>query len=173
MTTKTETVVNVLLHVLILFTILTLIFWFVIRKVETQSITDELNNNVNTYLDTFQDSSALKKFVKDSSVELEILKKMYSKPDLVTETNNSWLLITNILYFVILFVILISILFTIRFVYNTADFPILHIIKENMVIFLFIGAVEIWFFLNIGTKFIPTKPSMLIENVRKDLIAKL
>jgi hypothetical protein len=173
MTTKTETVVNVLLHVLILFTILTLIFWFVIRKVEAQSITDELNNNINTYLDHYKDSSVLQRLVKDNSSELEVLNNMYSKPEPVTEMNNKWLLQTNILYVVILFVILLSILFTIRFVYNTTDFPILQIIKENMVIFLFIGAVEIWFFLNIGTKFIPTKPSMLIENIRKDLIAKL
>jgi len=76
-------------------------------------------------------------------------------------------------YIIILLVVLLSILFTIHFIYNTTNFPILQIIKENIVIFLFIGTVEIWFFLNIGTKFIPTKPSTLIENVRKDLIAKL
>ena len=173
MITKTEKLVNILLHVLILFTILSVIFWLVISKVESKSITDELNNNINNYLDTFNGNESMETFSNDFSEPLSVLENMYSDPDEVTETNNSWLFKTNMLYILILVVIIASILLTMRYTCGITDFPILHILKENMVIFLFIGIVEVWFFLNIGMKFIPTKPSMIVNNVKTNLSSKL
>ena len=173
MVTKTEKLVNILLHVLILFTILSVIFWLVISKVESKGITDELNNNINKYLDTFKDDSDMKTFSNNFSEPLDVLENMYSDPDEVTESNNAWLFKANILYILILVVIIVSILLTMRYTCGIKDFPILHILKENMVIFLFIGIVEVWFFLNIGMKFIPTKPSMIVNNVKTNLSSKL
>ena len=175
MVTVIETVVNVLLHIFILFLILSTIFWSVISKVEKKSITDELNNNINSYFDNSDLSTkdALKEFATSNKDSLDFLEKLYSKPDETTQISNSWLFQTNILYIIILLVIIVTIVLVIRFVCNIKDFPLLYILRENIVIFMFVGLVEVWFFLNIGMKFIPTKPSSIITNVKNDLIETL
>ena len=107
MVTVIETVVNVLLHIFILFLILSTIFWSVISKVEKKSITDELNNNINSYFDNSDLSTkdALKEFATSNKDSLDFLGKLYSKPDETTQISNSWLFQTNILYIIILLVI--------------------------------------------------------------------
>ena len=175
MVTNAEIIINILMHVLILFTILSLIFWFVISKIEKQSITEEINNNINSYFDSLPDNDkkTIGTFAKDFNVPLSSLRNIYSKPDETTEVNNSWLLSINILYIFIILIIILVLLVTIRFFCEVKDFPILHILKENIVIFLFIGVVEVWFFMNIGSKFVPTKPSLIVNDVKTDLSEKL
>ena len=170
MITRIELVINILVHVFILFCILSLIFWLIISKLEKQSINDELNNNINNYFDNLkhnltnnQKNDALK-FLNKNNEFLIILNNIYSKPDQLNENNNDWVKKSNFLYLFILFFVLISILLTIKYVCNINDFPILGIIKENILLFLGIGVIEILFFINIGSKYIPSKPSVIIKN---------
>jgi len=175
MVTTIEVIVNILLHVFILFTILSIIFWCVISNIESKGITGELNKNINDFFDNSDSSTKniLKTFATGSKAELDFLSKLYSKPDELTTNSNSWLFQANILYILILFVIIVVIVLVMVFVCNDTDFPILYILKENIVIFVFVGLVEMWFFLNIGMKYIPTKPSMIVTNVKNDLVADL
>jgi len=170
MITNIELIVNILLHVFILFGILSLIFWFVISKLEKYSINNELNNNINNYFNNLKEklSPAEKDdasiFLNNNNSLLNSLNNMYSKPDSMNENSNSWLQKTNFLYAFIIFFILVSILLTIKYVCNINNFPLLGIIKENIVLFLGIGIIEVLFFLNIGSKYIPTKPSSILQN---------
>jgi len=110
-----------------------------------------------------------KKFATTSKDPLNILDKIYSKPDELTENNNSWLLKTNILYGLIILVIILTLLITLIYVCKINNFPVFEILKENIAVFIGVGVIEVLFFLNIGLKFIPTKPSIIITNTITDL----
>lgn len=171
MITNIELIVNILIHVFILLCILSLIFWLIISKLEKKSINDEINNSIDNYFNnlklnlTDQEKTDAETFLNKNNYILETLYKMYSKPDKLNENNNNWLEKNNFLYSFIIFSILISILMTIKYVSNINNFPILGIIKENIVLFLGIGIIEVLFFINIGSKYIPTKPSAIVQNI--------
>ena len=170
MITRIELIINILIHVFILLGILSLIFWLIISKLEKQSINDELNNNINNYFNNLKsnltetEKEEASKFLNENNQFLITLNNIYSKPDQLNENSNNWLKKSNFLYIFILLFVLISILLTIKYVCNINDFPILGIIKENIVLFIGIGLIEVLFFINIGSKYIPTKPSAIIKN---------
>jgi uncharacterized protein involved in cysteine biosynthesis len=171
MITVSELVVNIILHILILFSILSLLFWLIIRKLETNSLTDEVSNNISQYFDNLKnnlsetDKKNAKNIIGDNNKILDILKDIYSKPSQNNIINNNWLLYSNILYILLILGILLCIVLTIRLVCNYNTFPFWHIVKENMIIFLFVGLIEVFFFFNIALKYIPTKPSLLINSI--------
>lgn len=170
MITNLELIINILLHVFILFCILSLIFWFVISKLEKKSINDEINNNINNYFNNLksnlsdEEKNDASKFLNNNNKLLEILNNMYSKKDLLNENSNNWLKQTDFLYAFIIFFVLITILITIKYSCGINNFPIFGIIKENIVLFIGIGIIELLFFINIGSKYIPNKPSEIIKN---------
>jgi hypothetical protein len=170
MITRIELIINILLHVFILFGILSLIFWLIICKLEKESINDELNNNINNYFNNLKSNltpeqrSEASNFLNENNQFLITLNNIYSKPDQLNQNNNNWLKKSNFLYIFILLFVLISILLTIKYVCNINNFPILGIIKENIVLFIGIGIIEVFFFINIGSKYIPSKPSAIIKN---------
>jgi uncharacterized protein involved in cysteine biosynthesis len=178
MVTKTELIVNIILHVLILLSILSLLFWFVITKLEKDNITKEVNNNISDYFDNLKenlnekDKNDIKNIIKNSNNVLEDLKKLYVKPSENNETTNRWVLYSNLLYILLILGILLTIVLTIRLVCKSNDFPFWHILKENIIIFTFVGMIEVFFFLNIALKFIPTKPSLIINSVLNSLKEK-
>jgi uncharacterized protein involved in cysteine biosynthesis len=178
MVTKTELIVNIILHVLILLSILSLLFWFVITKLEKDNITTEVNDNISDYFDNLKenlnekDKNEIKNIIKNSNNVLEDLKKLYVKPSENNETTNRWVLYSNLLYILLILGILLTIVLTIRLVCKCNDFPFLHILKENIIIFTFVGMIEVFFFLNIALKFIPTKPSLIINSVLNSLKEK-
>lgn len=175
MITNLELIINILLHVFILFCILSLIFWFVISTLEKKSINDEINNNINNYFNNLksnlsdEEKNDASKFLNNNNKLLAILNNMYSKKDLLNENSNNWLKESDFLYAFIIFFILITILLTIKYSCGINNFPIFGIIKENIVLFLGIGVIEVLFFINIGSKYIPTKPSAIIKNVINNL----
>ena len=170
MITNLELIINILLHVFILFCILSLIYWLIISKLEKKSINDEINNNINNYFNnlksnlTIEEKNDASTFLNNNNKLLNILNNMYSKEDLLNENNNNWLKETDFLYAFIIFFVMITILITIKYVCNINNFPIFGIIKENIVLFIGIGIIEVLFFINIGSKYIPSKPSAIIKN---------
>ena len=175
MVSKSEIFMNIILHVFILFVILSLIFWFVISKVSKKAITREINRTISESFTKLrkniqetsskEDKTKLKKNMDILTPSLSIMKRIYSKPESILVTNNNWLYENNILYGIILFVIIATMLLSLKLTCGINNFPFIHILKENLVLFLFIAVIEVYFFLNIGMKFIPTKPSALIENI--------
>ena len=174
--TNAELIMNILLHFFILFVILTCIFWFVIAKVETTTITKEIQRNINhAFVDIRKNIIAnknelyVKKTIGLSNPVLNIMKNIYSTPDEKVVSSNKWLLESNILFCIIIFVIIVTMLLTIFLVCKITNFPFLYILKENLALFLIIGCVEVYFFLSIGMKYIPTQPSVIINNFLDDM----
>ena len=170
-----EVNVNILVHVIILFSILSALFWIVISKVETNAIGNEINNNIenatNQLKTTLTDDQKkiYNNFVNKSQPQIEILKNIYNQPSKVVVKNNKSLFAGNLIMIGGLIAILIAVLLTIRLGCNITGFPFLQILRENFIVFLGVGAIEALFFLKVAMKFIPTKPSQIVTNLTTDL----
>lgn len=177
MISKFEITINVLVHVLILFSILSLLFWFVISKLETKTITNEVEDSIDTIFDSYYQKleptqkMQLKTLVDSNKETLQTMEAVYSEPDKVNTTKNQWLLYVNILYICLLFFIIVSVVITLWI--SCSKPPILGILKENIILFVFIGIIEVLFFLNVAVKYIPVKPSFMsqvsLETVKNSL----
>jgi hypothetical protein len=158
---------NIYVHVIFLFAILSALFIFIISKLTTKLINNEIIDMVN---DNLSDSySNLNETQKQNTnnvlniIPLDLLKRYYSKPDKIKETNNN-LLFKKILT---LLIILILVLFIVIGITKLLchNLPLKHILIENIVIFTGIGIVEFSFFYFIIFKYIPTKPSFIASYI--------
>jgi len=90
---------------------------------------------------------------------------IYKKEHMFRKLFNETLFTNVILINVILFVFLI---FFIGYTYLTKALSgkeILHIIMENIVTFIFVGMIELWFFLNVASQFAPAPPSLIFVSI--------
>src|SRR5205085_1770909 len=95
------------------------------------------------------------------------LYKLYGKPTDETINNNEWVTELIIVLNVLLFLIIIAILLT---SYQAGQCPPTgHLLLENAVIFIFVGAIEALFFITTISHYIPTPPSAIAENSIKSL----
>lgn len=168
MTDKIELTGNCLLHSLILFTILTFAFWYLISKLSKKVITEEITHNMSNVVKKGLDDipEELKPIVKKNISEyksyIDKAEKIFDKEDKVVKMNNSWTIIVNIISIFFIFLLLFVFLFTLV-INQSKGTPemVKYIFIENVILFSFIGVVEIGFFILIGKKFIPTPPSVI------------
>ena len=158
--------INILLHGLILFTILSGLFTFVIADISTKVFNDEIFHIIKDKLKNKKLIDTLKKYVSDDI--LDVLIKQYSKPTKIVEIYNKSvfknLLCINVLLW-LFFIILVIVL-----KYNcNKDLHIGKIAGENIIIFIFVGIIEITFFFKIGLKFIPVNPSFITKQVLQSI----
>ena len=169
--------INISLHVLILFTFLTVLFFTYISKLEIESITNVLNSAINDHV-----GIALSKINNSPNVSDYInwdqLNKM-AKDIQITAKDESVAVVANhrrLLIIGIVIIILLSLILIIIYVYyynKDADINIKKILLENIIVFSFIGAIEFLFFTKIASKYIPVTPDMLTDTILERVKFKL
>jgi len=163
----TTIAIGIILHILILFTFLSLFFKLYISNLETEKFKEEIDNlissNVSSIVNGLDSNIKNELFSAEGISVLNNISQIYSKPDNVREINNYWVQWINVL---LLFVIITSLLTSILIIYISFKgcIPLKTIILENMVIFTFIGIVEYLFFTKIAFKYIPVAPSTLVKS---------
>jgi len=136
---------------------------------DTASVNDSQINNIKFLLAKVNGDNNLPSFpvelvknMDDKSFDYYL--KLFSNEDRTRLRVNNQLFdkikIANIL--IIGFTIIISTLFIYNNIVSFDDFK--HILFNNVVIFTFVGIIEMLFFLNIGLKFIPTPPSLIFKS---------
>lgn len=163
--------INCLIHILILFTILTVFFIVYISKLEKKTFQNEIGKVINEQFDKMseKDKNNIKPYLKDYN--LNKAKELFSEPDPTMSVNNKWLL--NLAYTIITCLFLFTIIF-ISCLYFSCKMciNIKEILIENIVIFSLVGIIEICFFLYIASQYIPVAPSVLtstmIERLQKN-----
>jgi len=149
-------------------------------KAENSSLVNQLNNltkgidtdliamaqsnivNIKSKIDT-QINNIINNFPYDYYI------KIFSQEEKSRQTYNQDLF-TNIKI-----VNLLLIIFLIFFIFislktgtlNISD--VLGIFGENLLTFFFVGIIELWFFLNVASKFIPSPPSLLFKSLFKSI----
>lgn len=195
---------NILIHVAILFTILSVFFSKVISNLAANAINKELEHVIKDsfkpaklYKDKLlQKFNDLKDNVSENDTQLNNIKfllakingdnnlpsfpielvknmgedsfnyylKLFSNEDRTRLRVNTELFdkikIVNIL--IIGFVVIISSLFIYNNIVSFDEFK--HILLDNVVTFIFVGVIEVLFFLNIALKFIPAPPSLIFTS---------
>jgi hypothetical protein len=159
---------NVLLHMLILFMFLSVLFIYYISGVITSALNNELSHAVKDAMATVKDK------LKSSMQGLPVsgLEKAYSIPDPVVTINNSWLF-TMLMVLSVLFAVIVIMFIGFIKIYDGDKIHLKRILLENLVIFALIGVIELWFFTNVASKFVPIAPShvksQFIKNVNKSI----
>lgn len=168
--------INGALHVLILFSFLTILFFTLVTSIETKTfeeqITDMTNSSTKEAFKNLsqQDKERISKIINadmgggQSAIDIAI--EHYSKPDPVNVERNMWVKITAIEIIIAIFVCLVVVLLVLIFSCNKC-IGIFDIIKENIITFIFIGAVEYMFFVNVALKYVPVLPSTLSTSLIK------
>jgi hypothetical protein len=165
-------IVNALLHVFILFTILSLFYIFYIRKVEENAFNSEINNAIQEKLvpnvnELVRNNPSLQGTI--NAIPFTSLKRIYSKEDVLRANQNEWVKKSMIATSVTLFLILATILLVLKQSCGICV-PITEILLENLISFVFIGAVEFLFFVNVAFKFVPVQPSYMGELFKSDVM---
>ena len=158
----TPMAINIGIHVMILFCILSCLFYFLISKVETKTINNQLTDSIDNIVDSISQNPQISEYLNGSGQNIiaENLKQAYSQPDGTVTTNNSWLFKSLIIGNISLFVIVTAIIILLTLNCNEC-IPIGHIIAENIGTFLLVGGIEVWFFLNVAIQYVPVHPDIV------------
>jgi hypothetical protein len=168
--------VNLMCHIFILLTFLVFFFFFYISKLTTKHIDDELKSLVGketTEILQNLDQKDTNHLINWNVVYMlsSNLKMKYKKSSQYVKDNN------NNLYdqctcFLILFALII-IIWVLYLVLKGFDLNLKFIALENLVIFTFIGIIEIYFFVNIASKYVPILPDDAVRSVLDRLLYRL
>ena len=164
--TVTHIALDVMVHVLILFTFLSLFFFMYVSKIESKAFQSEIGDNLETSLIKILDKNRkdVLPTINRSRSDLTRLEKIYASPLSYSQEKNKLIKISAAFIGVLLLCTILSIVFTMKFECGK-DSDIWHIVIENIIVFIFIGIVEYWFFTNVAMKFIPTSPSLMVDTM--------
>lgn len=161
----TQSGINILVHVIILFTFLSAFFFIYISKLESEAFKNELGSKIEDKINELLDSNPN---ILDSlgSVKpfIEKLMKTYDKPMRSTIEHNITIKLMSGFTILILFGILVTILLTVTFECRE-NVPIGKILLTNIVIFTCIGIIEYMFFTKVAIKYIPVSPSIMVDTM--------
>ena len=165
-TSKTITTsVNILVHVIILFSFLSVFFFMYISKIESDAFKSELGSLVSNEITNMLDKNPAIVF-ELSEIKPVITKftKMYEKPMRSSLERNIMVKLLAAFTIIILVGILLTMVLTVTYECKE-KVDMSHILIENIIIFTFIGVVEFLFFTRVAIKYVPVLPSTMINTM--------
>lgn len=166
---------NITLHVLFLFTILSILFIKIISKLETDAINNELTNVISDSIENGYDKLNLneKILIGDSIryVDFKNLIELYDREDTTRRLNNKGIYRAIYITITMLIIIIVILLLVSKKLCNNV--PIEFILKQNIIIFIGVGIIEYLFFKNIILEYVPVKPSFMMEYMVKKIQSTL
>lgn len=161
---------NILFHVLVLFTALTVLYITVVAPMESQSLQKEVDTSVQSAIRTAYDKQApatqqqLQQGLNFAMPALLKLRKRYAGDDPCRVAHNKTVLAqawTIVGLLAVVFVVAVAVLAASGV---SMGRPVAHIIFENLIIFAVVGVVEFMFFKLVASKFIPVMPSEITRD---------
>ena len=155
--------VDCLLHVTMLFTVLSLFFQFFISKTTTNAFKSEFGHLVNQNVE----SNAHIKKAMSSVIGKDIVKTknwhalhdLYSQEDDFVKANNNWLFRASLLASAGLTAVILAITWA-----SGGQVPLGSLLRNNLITFALVGVVEYIFFTRVAMRFQPAPPSLLITS---------
>lgn len=156
---------NVLIHVIILFSFLSMFFFAFVSKVEEKAFKNELGDMIEENLNkVIMNNQEVKPYLHDISPSLKKINVLYQDDDRFTLERNILVKFSAIFTVLVLLSIFITIVATLAFGCDR-KVSLKHLIIENIIIFILIGMVEYMFFTRIAIKFVPTTPSLMVNTL--------
>lgn len=166
-------IINIELHVLILFSFLTIFFFVYITKQESTAIQNEFNNVIDKNTSSFLDSIDYLNYTlypkikinwnKINQIGSDIETKYKDKIDPIMYKNNNRLKKTAIGIIIGLTCLLLITVFYFVF-YKKYKIDLKDIIITNIIIAILLGISEYLFFSYIGSKYVPVNKSQLVDD---------
>jgi predicted PurR-regulated permease PerM len=174
-------ILNIILHIFILFTFLTIFFFLYISLLEKKELNDQVENII-----TKQTSDVLsnidkidKKINKKPEIQWKeinnISKKLYQnniKEDPDVSKHNKFLFKLALGIIISLFLLIIF-LFVYFSYYRKFNINTKRILLENLIIFSFIGLIEYLFFTYIASTYIPVTPEFFTTTILDRIKSKI
>ena len=164
--------INITLHVLILFTFLTIFFFTFLSQVEVKNVNNLMSKLVR---DQTKNTLDLIKSNSDKIPELKIsndilnnvannMEKSSKVPIKSISDNNKKLKKISIIMISCIFLLLVGMIIYYK-VYKKYDIGFSHILIENLIIFSFAGIIEYLFFTNVAVKYVPVTPDVATSSI--------
>jgi len=158
----TYNTLNLGLHIVILFTILSLFFIFIVTQISKETLQHELDENIHKAVsEAYAKNGSKVKFITQN-IPYDALDKIYEQPEKRMTVNNEWLKITIIIINVSLWLLLGLSYGLLRYKCGE-EIDITHLLIENAIVFSAVGVVEYLFFKNVALKYAPIAPSFLSQ----------
>ena len=167
---KDEWLIDIYIHILLVITVLSLAFWLFLSKIETKSLQGEVKDQLGKIIDNFNPTDTTKKTLKLVDYD-EILKLYNGKPSREIIDYNDSLLKFNIIIIITLLLSFIMIWVVLK-INCGKEVPVGKIFLENIGLFILVGLIEVLFFKEIATKFIPVEPSFIMKTVKDNITDK-
>jgi len=165
-------IVDIFVHVIILLSILLIFFVYVIAPLETTELTQQIKSQIDTNIPPLLDNggAGLQSVLStmDNSHVFNTMIEYYNRPDEATVYRNRTPILSAIIVLISLSMGFLAIWAVLK-VSCRKRIPVGQILLENILLFGFIGIIEYVFFQEIATKYIPTKPSFLIDQTLQSL----
>ena len=172
-----ETIFNIFLHITILFGFLTSFFFIYIRKIQEETIQNLLEENINTKVSELltRSNDLVGKITNPSDlIKWKELHELSSKlveqtkgklPEI--EANNKKIMWYGIGITFMFFVMTCTAALVLHL--QGKHINVIHILVENIVVFAFVGTIELIFFQTVARKYIPVMPDTVAATVLERL----
>ena len=162
---------DIALHVLILFTFLTIFFFAYVSKLEKQTLDDTISNSVADNTDTLlTDINQLsqKYNIKINwdvinKIAATLIKNSQGEVPQIRE-NNDRLYKGSMIAIIVGFILFMSTIIFLKY-YMKYDIHIGHILLMNLIIFSITGLIEYFFFTKVASKYVPVMPNEISDTM--------
>jgi hypothetical protein len=157
--------VNIIVHVIILFSFLSLFFFMYISKVESSAFKDEMGGLVEDKINNLLDENPIIiDQLQPIKSNIASIASLYESPSQTTVERNISLKFLSAFTVLSLMGILLTIILTVSLeCKESVNLP--QILIENIVIFACIGMVEYMFFTRVAIKYVPVVPSTMVDTI--------
>lgn len=163
---NTEFAIDMILHSMILFTFLSVLYIMYISKLSKKIFDNEISKNIDKLAKNLTKNDNTKKYLQN--IPYDSLISMFEEESDYLTIQNDWLFGTIKYGLIAMWIIFIGFIFMLKNNCST-EINITEMIKNNAVTFLLIGIFEYMFFTNIAIKFVPIEPSVLTNTFFSDL----
>ena len=166
-------ILNILIHVILLLSIISSFYLLYVSKLSSDIYKKELNSllseNINKLFKDVTNSQkqTIKQYVPSTILDKYIDHYKNTQSECFNMKNNFLKNIT-IGVIIVLIMVLIFIIIILKISCNACP-PIMELLQENIAVFIFVGVIEISFFLFIARYYIPVKPSVMVDSLIKSL----
>jgi len=158
--------INLFSHFIILYTFLTIFFIIFISKVSSDAINGEIVRIINNFkpqIQQIKEDNNLNDYFQNIDTD-----KLYSKPDPATDNHNKGLFRMLILSLILLWSGFILFIVFARYSCHI-DISFKDLSIENLIVFIFIGFAEYYFFTRIASTYVPVSPSFISQKLTESI----
>ena len=134
------------------------------KKAFENEIGHLIDSNLGKYIDKLEESEKEKMGLYLRLLPIDNMINKLKEPSEYVREHNKWI---RMIAIGVAIVGIMGLIGSMYLLYNSCGqcVPLMDIIKENIIVFVFVGIAEYLFFVNIAFKFVPAPPSLLVNSL--------